>query len=61
MSAWRLLQGECLALLQGRRFLGIEREQEYVQIARDRLAALDGGLLAVQQVPSQSSFEGVQA
>ena len=49
------------ALLEGRRFLGIEREAEYVRIARDRLAALDGGLLAARQAPSQASFEGVEA
>jgi site-specific DNA-methyltransferase (adenine-specific) len=49
------------ALLEGRRFLGIEREADYVRIARDRLAALDSGLLAAQQAPSQASFEGVGA
>jgi site-specific DNA-methyltransferase (adenine-specific) len=49
------------ALLEGRRFLGIEREADYVRIARERLAALDGGLLAAQPAPSQASFEGVGA
>jgi site-specific DNA-methyltransferase (adenine-specific) len=49
------------ALLEGRRFLGIEREAEYVRIARDRMASLDGSLLAGQQEHSQASFEGIEA
>ena len=49
------------ALLEGRRFLGIEREADYVRIACDRLAALDGGWLVAQQAPKQASFEGVGA
>ncbi len=42
------------ALLEGRRFLGIEREPEYVSIARARLEELNGGLLAAQGAPQEA-------